>query len=120
VRGFSESLRHELTLANSPVKVSVVHPGGIKTNIVRTCAPGTGFTDNAAARNRSSALSNEFAKTRRRTRRKPSSPASRRTRPRILIGGDARLWICCSGFRPGTYLRVLQRRIESGSAQQAK
>ncbi|MGH9767370.1 MAG: SDR family NAD(P)-dependent oxidoreductase, partial [Blastocatellia bacterium] len=31
VRGFTESLRHELAGAN--VKVSVVHPGGIKTNI---------------------------------------------------------------------------------------
>ena len=29
VRGFSESLRHELAMANSPVKLSVVHPGGV-------------------------------------------------------------------------------------------
>ena len=34
VRGFSESLRHELQMANSPVRLSVVHPGGISTNIV--------------------------------------------------------------------------------------
>src|SRR5664279_5995358 len=33
VRGFSESLRHELQMANSPVKLSVVHPGGVATNI---------------------------------------------------------------------------------------
>ena len=40
VRGFSEALRHELKLALSPVKLSVVHPGGIATNIVRNMRTG--------------------------------------------------------------------------------
>jgi len=31
VRGFSESLRHELQMAASPVRLSVVHPGGVLT-----------------------------------------------------------------------------------------
>jgi NADP-dependent 3-hydroxy acid dehydrogenase YdfG len=35
VRGFSEALREELVLAGHPVGVTVVHPGGIKTAIVR-------------------------------------------------------------------------------------
>lgn len=33
VRGFTESLRMEMQVAGYPVGVSVVHPGGIKTNI---------------------------------------------------------------------------------------
>src|SRR6266853_1692522 len=33
VRGFSESLRHELAMAKSPIRLSVVHPGGVATNI---------------------------------------------------------------------------------------
>ena len=33
VRGFSESLRHELEMTNSPVGVTLVHPGGVRTNI---------------------------------------------------------------------------------------
>jgi len=33
VRGFSETVRIEMLLAELPVKVCVVHPGGIKTNI---------------------------------------------------------------------------------------
>lgn len=33
VRGFTESLRTEMLLERHPVKVSVVHPGGIATNI---------------------------------------------------------------------------------------
>ncbi len=52
VRGFSESLRHELKMAESPVRVLVVHPGGIATDIARNsrmrhrrhrqCAPHRG------------------------------------------------------------------------------
>ena len=38
VRGFTESLRHEL--ADSNITVSCVHPGGIKTNIVRNAKLG--------------------------------------------------------------------------------
>jgi len=47
VRGFSESLRHELAASNSPVRLSVVHPGGVATNIVRSAQAGVGVTDNA-------------------------------------------------------------------------
>ena len=46
VRGFSESLRHELQAAASPVRLSVVHPGGVLTNIVRNSRAGVGVTDN--------------------------------------------------------------------------
>src|SRR6201997_5108440 len=35
VRGFTEALRQEMASAGHPVKVTTVHPGGIKTNIVR-------------------------------------------------------------------------------------
>ncbi|WP_410658477.1 SDR family NAD(P)-dependent oxidoreductase [Amycolatopsis sp. lyj-112] len=35
VRGFTEALRQEMLIARHPVKVSCVHPGGIKTNIAR-------------------------------------------------------------------------------------
>jgi NADP-dependent 3-hydroxy acid dehydrogenase YdfG len=35
VRGFTEALRQEMEIAKHPVKVTTVHPGGIKTNIVR-------------------------------------------------------------------------------------
>jgi NADP-dependent 3-hydroxy acid dehydrogenase YdfG len=35
VRGFSEALREELLIAGHPVGVTVVHPGGVQTGIVR-------------------------------------------------------------------------------------
>ena len=54
VRGFSESLRHELQAANSPIRLSVVHPGGIKTNIVRNCAREAASPTTSGACSRSS------------------------------------------------------------------
>ena len=33
VRGFTESLRAEMLMAGHPVRVTVVHPGGVRTNI---------------------------------------------------------------------------------------
>ena len=35
VRGFSEALRHELEMEDSPVGVTLVHPGGVRTGIAR-------------------------------------------------------------------------------------
>lgn len=111
VRGFSESLRHELQMAKSPVKLSVVHPGGVATNIVRNSRTGVGMTDNAR-RAQSIERFDAVAKT-------TSAAAAQRiikgienNQPRILIGNDARFMDLLQRFRPGTYWAVLARRIE--------
>jgi short-subunit dehydrogenase len=44
VRGFSEALRHELEMAGSPVGVTVVFPGGVRTNVANN-ARRTGLSD---------------------------------------------------------------------------
>ncbi|GLR87900.1 SDR family NAD(P)-dependent oxidoreductase [Bradyrhizobium iriomotense] len=111
VRGFSESLRHELSVAGSPVKLSVVHPGGIATNIARNSRTGVGVTDNA--RRAQSIERFEAA-----ARTTPKDAALRiiagieRNEPRILIGNDARFMDILQRFRPGTYWKPLQRRLE--------
>lgn len=43
VRGFTEALRQEMILAGHPVKVSSVHPGGIKTAIARKSTTAEGL-----------------------------------------------------------------------------
>lgn len=43
VRGFTEALRQEMILANHPVKVTTVHPGGIKTAIARNATAAEGL-----------------------------------------------------------------------------
>jgi short-subunit dehydrogenase len=111
VRGFSESLRHELQMAKSPVKLSVVHPGGVSTNIVRNSRAGSGVTDNAR-RAQSIERFDAVART------TPAAAALRiiagieKNAPRILIGHDARMMDLLQRLRPGTYWAVLARRIE--------
>jgi short-subunit dehydrogenase len=111
VRGFSESLRHELQTAGSPVRLSVVHPGGIATNIARNSRLGSLMTDNGR---RAEAIErfDQIAKT------TPAQAAQRiiagieKNQPRILIGSDARLMDLLQRFRPATYWAVLAKRIE--------
>ena len=47
VRGFTEALRQEMRLAGHPVKVTCVHPGYIKTDIVRNMSIGQGVDTKA-------------------------------------------------------------------------
>jgi short-subunit dehydrogenase len=119
VRGFSESLRHELQMAASPVRLSVVHPGGVATNIVRNSRAGTGVIDNAR-RAQSIERFDALAKT------TPAAAALRiikgieKNQPRILIGNDARFMDLLQRFRPATYWAVLARRIEKITAKAGK
>jgi short-subunit dehydrogenase len=119
VRGFSESLRHELQTAASPVRLSVVHPGGIATNIARNSRSGSGMTDNAR-RAQSIERFDAVAKT------TPAAAALRivqgieKNQPRILIGNDARFMDLLQRFRPATYWAVLARKIEKMAAKAGK
>jgi short-subunit dehydrogenase len=114
VRGFSESLRHELQMAGSPVHLTVVHPGGIATNIARNSRTGAGVTDNAR-RTQAIERFDEVAKT------TPQAAALRiiegieKNKPRILIGNDARFLDILQRLRPGSYWPVLARRIEKAA-----
>jgi short-subunit dehydrogenase len=119
VRGFSESLRHELQLAKSPVRLSVVHPGGVATNIARNSRTGVGMTDNTR-RAQTIERFDSFAKT------TPAAAARRiiqgieKNQPRILIGSDARFMDLLQRLRPATYWAVLGRRIEKAMAKAGK
>jgi NADP-dependent 3-hydroxy acid dehydrogenase YdfG len=42
MRGFTEALRQEMLVANHPVKVTCVHPGGIKTAVARNATVADG------------------------------------------------------------------------------
>jgi short-subunit dehydrogenase len=119
VRGFSESVRHELAMAGSPVKLSVVHPGGVATSIARSSRTGTGVTDNA----RRAQMIDRFESAARTT---PKDAALRiikgieKNEPRILIGSDARFMDLLQRFRPGTYWAPLQRRLEKMAQGKSK
>jgi short-subunit dehydrogenase len=108
VRGFSESVRHELKMNNSPVRLSVVHPGGIATNIARNARAGVNVREavNMAE------LGDRFAQM---ARTSPQAAAQRivrgidRNEPRILIGLDARLLDIVQRVMPARYWTALAR-----------
>ncbi|MFI9449493.1 acetoin dehydrogenase [Amycolatopsis sp. WAC 01375] len=84
VRGFTEALRQEMLIARHPVKVSCVHPGGIKTNIARDARGGVERDIDKAAEG--------FEKIARTTPEKAAQTIVRgieRGTARILIGPDA-------------------------------
>ncbi len=105
VRGFTESLRHEL--AGSNISVSSVHPGGIKTNIARNSKVGTGAADEW--KQQAAKFFDKVAKT------PPDKAAEvivkgiKNREPRILIGKDATAISLISRLFPRSYLAILER-----------
>jgi short-subunit dehydrogenase len=108
VRGFSEALRHELAVNKSTVRLSVVHPGGVKTNIARKARTGTQLREGVSMNE----VGDRFERMARTT---PSAAAQRiirgieRNEPRILIGGDARILDVLQRLKPATYWALLSR-----------
>jgi short-subunit dehydrogenase len=87
VRGFTEALRQEMLVAGHPVKVTCVHPGGVRTAIARNAG---------AAPSRDQAALSEFfdrrlARTSAERAAKTILRAAERGRPRVLVGLDARV-----------------------------
>lgn len=106
VRGFTESLRHELEGTN--IAVSVVHPGGIKTNIANNSKIGEGVT----------MTEKEIEEKRERVNRNlsrtlPEQAAEiivkgiKTRNPRIVIGTDARLLSFIGRFFPRRYFSII-------------
>ena len=108
VRGFSEALRHELAANKSTVRLSVVHPGGVKTNIARKARTGTQMRDSVSM----SEVGDRFERLARTT---PAAAAQRiirgieRNEPRILIGNDAKYLDIIQRLKPATYWALLSR-----------
>ena len=119
VRGFSESLRHELEAAGSPIKLSLVHPGGVVTNIARNACSGAGLADNSR---RAEALE-RFDSAARTT---PKAAAQRivegieHDHPRILIGFDAQFVDNLQRLQPETYWKQLANIFNERKAPEAE
>lgn len=108
VRGFTEALRHEV--AGSALRVSVVHPGGIRTRIAeRARYDETRFT--AAEREAKVAQFAQLART------TPADAARRiergieRDEPRILVGPDAPVIAWLQRLLPVSYWNIMRRAL---------
>lgn len=106
VRGFSESLRHEL--AENGIGVTVVHPGGIKTRIAESARTGSGVSAEEYEQGRK-----QFAKL---LSMPPEDAAAQimaaieKRRPRLLIGWSAKVPDVLVRLIPGSYWKLIARR----------
>jgi short-subunit dehydrogenase len=94
VRGFTETLRAEMLAARTPVKVSVVHPGGINTPISHNAlanAERLGIEVTAADRDRAKLYSDKYLKMDVDQAARVIVDGVQRGRPRILVGNDAKV-----------------------------
>jgi short-subunit dehydrogenase len=107
LRGFGEALRHEL--AQSGIGVTIVHPGGVNTNIARSARIGEKMDSRAALAG--VALFQKMLKT------KPDKAARRmlvgleRREKRVLIGADAYQIDAIQRVMPVGYWRVIGRGV---------
>ena len=109
VRGFSESLRHELEMAGSPVGVTIVHPGGVRTSISENARLAKGLDAADVARERANwrsllALAPEKAA-------EVIAVAIERRAPRVLVGQDAKAAALVQRLFPVTYWKHVARDI---------
>lgn len=109
VRGFTETLRIEMLRDRLPVRVTVVHPGGVRTNIATAGlqhAEELGYDVSERERRRVQAYNEKLL-------RMPAPTAARiildgveRDRPRVLVGNDARLVDLIVRLFPAGYAKL--------------
>lgn len=105
VRGFTEALGHEL--AGTGIRVSVVHPGGVRTNIARRARAGAGTPPLRAERER--LKFDQLARTSPEQAARAIIHGIERNRRRILIGPDAWLIDRLQRYFPVKHRTLLER-----------
>ena len=116
VRGFTESLRQEMLIAKHPVKVTCVHPGGIKTAIARNAGTIAGINQAEFA----AFFDNKLAKTTAESAAKTITRGIAGNHPRVLVGLDAKLLdglVRLIGARYQRLFSVLANRVHPRSEQ---
>ena len=117
VRGFTESLRCELERDGHPVKTTVVHPGGIKTNIANAAlesARSLGLPVTAADEARHRTYNDKLLKMDPARAARIVVDAVAAGRPRVLVGKDAKLMDALVRLVPALYPRLVlagERRL---------
>jgi NADP-dependent 3-hydroxy acid dehydrogenase YdfG len=86
VRGFTEALRQEMILARHPVKVTTVHPGGIKTAIARNATAADGLDKDELAE----LFDKKLASTSPQRAARIILDGVRKNKARVLVGPDAK------------------------------
>jgi len=105
VRGFTESLRHELD--GTEIKVSCVHPGGVRTSIVKHAKQGENAPDEDMKL--APVIFDKIARTTPETAAATIIDGVKSGSPRILIGSDAMQISAIQRLFPKRYFKLLDR-----------
>jgi NAD(P)-dependent dehydrogenase (short-subunit alcohol dehydrogenase family) len=105
VRGFSESLRHEL--ADTRIGVTIVHPGGIATSIAKNARMPASLSDDEAAKRRT--FFDSFLTMPPETAGEIIVRGVERRKARILVGSDAKYAALIERLMPVNYWKWLGR-----------
>lgn len=109
VRGFTEALRQEMMLAHHPVKVTTVHPGGIKTPIARNAGAVEGLDQESLAK----FFDTKLARTSPERAAQIILEGVAKNKARVLVGTDAKIfdgWVRITGPGYHKMLVALARR----------
>ncbi|CQD13169.1 short chain alcohol dehydrogenase [Mycobacterium europaeum] len=99
VRGFTEALRQEMVLAGHPVRVTTVHPGGVKTGFARNAVFADGLDQDGLAE----LFEEQQAKTTPQRAAQVILGAVAKNKARVLVGPDVKamdLVVRLTGSRP--------------------
>ncbi len=107
VRGFTDALRMELEMEKGGVSCTTIHPGGIKTNIVRNARMDASVLDLAGSADAAKDDFDKIAMTSPEKAARQILTAVERNRRRALIGPDAKLIDLAARLPAGIYQRVL-------------
>lgn len=107
VKGFTESLREEMAIAGYPVNVTCVHPGGIKTNIVRSSRIGDVGNIGPSEKQQAAKMFDAMAKTSPDEAARVILEGVQKNSPRVLIGFDARVIDTMQRLLPTGYQKLL-------------
>jgi short-subunit dehydrogenase len=107
VKGFTESLREEMGIEGSNVQVTCVHPGGIKTNIVRSSRIGEVGKAGTKDRNQAAKMFDKAARTTAQQAAVVIIDGVQKNKPRVLIGTDARVIDAMQRLLPTGYQSLL-------------
>jgi NAD(P)-dependent dehydrogenase (short-subunit alcohol dehydrogenase family) len=111
VRGFTDALRMELEIDGAPVSATTVHPGGIKTNIVRNARTDKSTTDEVDA----AGSFEKIALTSPEKAARQILAAVQNNRRRALFGPDAKIIDVISRAPSGMYQSIVVKRARRGA-----
>jgi NADP-dependent 3-hydroxy acid dehydrogenase YdfG len=113
VRGFTEALRQEMLLAGCPVRVTCVHPGGVRTAIVRNARVSSSRDKDQVVRH----FEDHLARTTPERAAEAIWAGVLAGRPRVLVGTDAKLLDACVRALGPAYQRLLTRWLRRAGSR---